>query len=92
MGGEHERRAVGHLVDVGDEHDPQIAEPVDDEPVVHDLVVAVHGRLEHPDHPGQGLDRHLDPGAIAAGLREEHSFDGHAPRVSPDPFASDKAL
>ena len=91
MGGEHERRVVGYRVDVIDEDDPELAEPVDDEPVVDDLVIAVDGRLEHPDHPRQGLDRHLDPGAIAAGLGEQHTFDGHAPRVLSDPFSPDTA-
>ena len=78
---EHERRAGRDLVDVVDEDDPELAEPVDDEPVVDDLVVAVHRRLEDPHHPRQRLDRHLDAGAEPTGLREQDTFDGHGPRV-----------
>ena len=64
---------------------PRLAEPVDDEPVVDDLVVAVHGRLEDAHHPREGLDRHLDPGAEAAGLGEQHLFDGHVTRLMVEP-------
>ena len=42
---------------------------------MHDLVVAVHRRLEGPHHPGQGLDGHLDAGAEAAGSGEQHLVD-----------------
>ena len=72
VGRQHERGAGRHVVDVVDEHHAELAEPVDDEPVVDDLVVAVHGRLEDPHHPREGLDRHLDAGAEAARLGEQH--------------------
>ena len=62
----------GHLGDVVDEDDAQTLEALDDELVVDDLVVAVHGRLEGPDHPRQRLDRHLHAGAEPARLGEQH--------------------
>ena len=57
---------------------PEGLEPLDDHPVVDDLVVAVDGWLEGPDHPGECLDRHLDSGAEATGCGEEHLVDVHA--------------
>ena len=75
---EHERRARRHLDDVVDEDHALLAEPLDDEPVVHDLVVAVHGRLERSHHPGERLDRHLHARAEAPRLGEEHLL--HGPR------------
>ena len=77
MGRQHDRAARWDLGDVVDEHHPEVLEPVDDELVVHDLVVAVHRRFEGPDHPGQRLDGHLDAGAEAPGRGEEHGVDGH---------------
>ena len=70
-------RALGHLGDVVDEHHAEVAEAVDDEPVVDDLVVAVHGRLEDADHPRQRLDRHLDACAEATRRGEQDPFDAH---------------
>ena len=70
-------RPGGHLGDVVDEHHAEVAEAVDHQLVVDDLVVAVHGRLEGPHHPGQRLDGHLHPGAEPAGGGEEHLVDGH---------------
>ena len=75
---QHERRAGRDLGDVVDEHHALLAEALDHEPVVDDLVVAVHGRLEGPHHPGERLDRHLDAGAEAARLGEQHGLDGPA--------------
>src|SRR4029453_6936699 len=69
------------LGDVIDEHHAEVAEPVDDLTVVDDLVVAVHGRLERPHHPGQRLDRHLDAGAEPARRGEEDLVDRHRPSV-----------
>ena len=76
VGAEHERRPFGHLGHVVDEDHALLAEAVHDMPVVHDLVVAVHGRLEDPDHPGQGFDGLLDPGAEAPRLGQHHSLHG----------------
>ncbi len=81
--GQHERRTGGDVVHVVDEDHALFAEAVDDEPVVDDLVVAVHGRLEDPDHPGERLDRHLDAGAEATRLREQDLLHGHGTRVMP---------
>ena len=77
VGGEHDRAARRHLGDVVDEDHAEVAEAVDDELVVDDLVVAVHRRLEGPHHPGQGLDGHLHAGAEAPGGGEQHLVDGH---------------
>ena len=52
-------------------------------PVVDDLVVAVHRRLEDPHHPRQGLDGLLDPGTEAPGLGQEDAVDtGHKVQVT----------
>ena len=59
---------------------PRSLEALDDELVVDDLVVAVHGRLEGPHHPGQRLDRHLDAGAEPPRRGEQHLVDGHRRR------------
>ena len=74
---QHERCARGNGVDVVDEDHALVAEPVDHELVVHDLVVAVDGRVERLHHPRQRLDRHLDARTEPAGLGEEHAFDTH---------------
>jgi hypothetical protein len=75
VGGQHDRAADGNLGDVVDEHHSLAFESLDDELVVHDLVVAVHGRGERADHPRQRLDRHLDPGAEPARLGEQDQVD-----------------
>ena len=86
VGGEHQRRAGGDLVDVVDEDHAPGPELVDHVPVVDDLVVAVHGRLEDPHHPGERLDGHLDAGAEAPGRGQQHTVDRHDPRL-PGPSA-----
>ena len=73
VGRQHDRRAVGHVGDVVDEHHAEGLEAVDDQLVVDDLVVAVHGRLEGAHHPRQRLDRHLDAGAEPAGRGQQHA-------------------
>ncbi len=78
VGRQHERSAGGDVVDVVDEHHAELAEAVDHQPVVHDLVVAVDRRLEHPHHPREGLDRHLHAGAEPAGLGEQDLLHRHA--------------
>ena len=72
---QHQRRARRHLGDVVDEDHTLVLEPLDHEPVVHDLVVAVDGRLERADHPCEGLDRHLHARAEAPGFGEQHLLD-----------------
>jgi hypothetical protein len=82
--GEHDRRAVGHVGDVVDEHHPEGLEPVDDDLVVDDLVVAVDRRVERAHHPREGLDRHLDAGAEAPGGGEQHAVDVHLAEATDD--------
>ena len=80
---QHDRHADRHVADVVDEHHPEPLEALDDESVVDDLVVAVHGSRERPDHPGQRLDRHLDAGTEPSRFGEQHRphgrwlFDAH---------------
>ena len=81
MGRQHERSAGRDLVDVVDEDHALGPELVDHVPVVDDLVVAVHRRLEDPDHPGQGLDGLLHAGAEAPRRGQQHPVDGHGPRL-----------
>ena len=83
VGREHERGAGGHVVDVVDEDHAERLEPLDDEPVVDDLVVAVHRRREEADHPRERLDRHLHAGTEAARFGEQDLADGHGPRLMP---------
>ncbi len=75
MGREHDGAAGGDISDVVDEHDAEVLEALHDALVVHDLVVAVHGRLEGSHHPRQSLDGHLDSGAEAPGSGEEYAID-----------------
>ena len=77
VGRQHDRRARRDVGDVVDEHHALGLEALDDQAVVDDLVVAVHGRLERADHPRQRLDGHLDAGAEAPRLGQEHLFDCH---------------
>jgi hypothetical protein len=79
MGGKHERGASGHVGQVVDKDHAEVAETVDDQPVVDDLVVAVHRWLEGPHQPGEGFDRHLDAGAKAAWCGEKNQV--HSWRV-----------
>jgi hypothetical protein len=78
---QHERGPDGHVGDVVDEHDAELTEAVDHQAVVDDLVVAVHRRLERPDHPRQRLDRHLHTGAEAARRSEQDLVDSHGPTL-----------
>ncbi len=73
--GKHERCTGRNVGGVVDEDHALFAEPLDHEPVVHDLVVAVDGRLERSHHPGECLDRHLDAGAKASRFGEQHLLD-----------------
>jgi hypothetical protein len=77
VGGEHDRAAGWHVVDVVDEHHSLTLEALDHDPVVDDLVVAVHRRVERVHHPGEGLDRHLDAGTEPSRLGEQDTVDRH---------------
>src|SRR5207248_6447228 len=55
----------------------EVAEAIDDQPVVHDLVVAVHRRVEDAHHPGQSLDGHLHARTEAPGRGQEDPLDLH---------------
>ena len=81
VGREHERCAGRNRVDIVDEDDSEALESVDDETIVDDLVVAVDGWFERPDHPRERLDRHLHPGTKAPGFGEEYAFDRHGRSV-----------
>jgi hypothetical protein len=85
VGAEHHRPARRHVGDVVDEHHPEVLEPLHDQPVVDDLVVAVDGRLEGADHPRERLDRHLHAGAEPPRRGEQHPVDGHAARLPMGP-------
>ena len=82
MGAEHQGRTVRDVADVVDEDDPLVTEALDHMTVVDDLVVAVHRRLEDPDHPGQGFNRLLDASTEPPWLGQHHSLDsGHKVQV-----------
>ena len=72
VGRQHERRRRREPRRCRRRRRRRAPEPVDDEPVVDDLVVAVHRRLEDAHHPGQRLDRHLDAGAEPPRFGEQH--------------------
>lgn len=44
-------------------------------------MIAENRRFEDPDHPGERLDRHLDPRAEPPWTGEENSLDVHAPTL-----------
>ena len=85
VGRQHDRPARRHLGDVVDEDDAEVAEAVDHELVVDDLVVAVHGRLEGPHHPGQRLDGHLHAGAEPPGAASSTWSTAIGPRLPSEP-------
>ncbi len=66
MGAEHHRRAVGHFVQLLDEHRADGAQPVDDILVVHDLVPDIDGCAEQVDGPFHDVDGAVDAGAESA--------------------------
>ncbi len=57
-------------------------ELLDDDAVVHDLVVAVHGRVEDAHHPGEGLYGHLDARTESARLRQAYALHLHRRNAS----------
>ena len=77
MSRQHHGGSGWDLVDVVHEHDPQPLEAVHHQLVVDDLVVAVDGLVEGPDHPGQRLDGHLHPGAEPPRGAQQNPVDAH---------------
>ena len=82
VGAQHDRPAWWHLTDVVDEHHTLGHETVDHCSIVHDLVVAVDGRLAATHQPGQRLDRHLHPGAEPSRRAQQHVVDSHTGNVN----------
>ena len=78
VGGEHDDRALGHLVGFLDEHRAGLREGVDDVAVVHDLVPDVHRRPVLFQRTLDGLDGAVDAGAVAARFGEQHPLAGGA--------------
>ena len=66
VGAEDHRRAVGHLVELLDEHRADGAQPIDHVLVVHHLVAHVDGRAEQVDGALDDVDGAVDAGAEAA--------------------------
>ena len=66
---------VGHLRHVVDERHPLLGEPLDDVPIVDDLVVDVDVRPEDANRLVETVDRHIDPGTKAARVGKEDVHD-----------------
>ena len=81
MGRQHQRRSRWNVINVVDEDHTLGDELVYDMAVVDDLVIAVDGRFEHPDHPGQGLDGLFHPGTEAPGLSQNDAVYRHSSRL-----------
>ena len=83
MRGKHHRPAVGHLVQLLDEHRAHSAQPVDHEAVVDDLVPHIDRRAEPLDRQLDDLDRAIDAGAKAARRGDQDVKVGGSGRPSP---------
>ena len=70
-----DRRALRRLLLGIDEDRPTHLEIADDVDVVDDLLADVHRRAVVLERELDRLDRAFDPGAIAAGRREEDTLD-----------------
>jgi len=68
---EHDRRIVGHLAQILDEHRALRLERVDDELVVDDLVTDIDGCAMLLDRQLDDADRTVDAGAEAAWCRDQ---------------------
>ena len=73
MGREHHRPVVRHLVELIDEHRAELAQAVDHEAVVDDLVADIDGRAEPLERELDDLDRSVDSGTEAARRGDQHS-------------------
>ena len=93
VGGEHQQRALGHLVGLVDEDRAALLERLDDVPVVDDLLAHVDRRAVLLQGLLDRLDGAVDARAVAAGLGQQDAFagriaaaghdlrSGHGPRV-----------
>ncbi len=88
MGREHDGATFWNAVDVVDENDSELLEPLDDEFVVDDFVIAEDRSRVASDHPGKGLDCHLDAGTKSARSSEQHAVDVHPPNDTRAPESS----
>ena len=70
VGAEHDRAALGHVVEILDEARAARLELLDDEVVVDDLVPHVDGRPVEVDRQIDHVDRPVHSRAIAAGSGE----------------------
>ncbi len=71
MGAEHDRGAIGHLVQLLDEDRALLTQRIDDVAVVDDLVADIDRRAVFFERPLHDLDRAVDSGAESAGGRDE---------------------
>ncbi len=78
MGREHHGPVVGNLVELVDEHRAQIAQAIDDEAIVDDLVADVDRRAELLERELDDLDRAVDSGAESARSGDQ-DFEGRVP-------------
>ena len=67
VGGKHHRAVVGNFIELIDEHRAQIAQAVDDEAVVDDLVAHEDRRAEPFERELDDLDRAVDARTEATG-------------------------
>ena len=80
---QHDGRACRNVGDVIDEDHPHVLESLNDEAIMNNLVIAVHGRFECSNHGGEGLDGHLHTSAKTSGRSEQNVIDGHVSNVRP---------
>ena len=89
MRGEDDGGAVGHLVELVDEHGAELAQALDHVHVVHHLVAHVDRRAEHADGALDDVDGAIDAGAETAGIGEQ---DLHAVRRARRPSSSESRI
>ncbi|GAA1297511.1 hypothetical protein GCM10009590_30890 [Brachybacterium alimentarium] len=78
MGGEDHECPLGDLVDLVDEDGALLAQAVDDELVVHDLVAHVHGLVEMLEGAFDGDHSPVDTRAVAARFGKKDGSVAHA--------------
>ncbi len=80
---QHDRTTLWHFADVVNEDHATFGEAIDDDLVVHDLVIAVHRSIKRSYHPRECLDCHLDAGAKTTRRGEQHSINRHLKTTVP---------